>query len=344
MKSNKLILIPMIIAALCTFGIKAHSAGINAQQWITNLRSLEINQVDVDGNRLLPMPPADQQVLEQLRYGDLVSKEGIPAAGTMAKIVGHNGYSTAEYLQTILTDIGDLHNGHFVYSIPLGTGIQQLYDQAHTWVASSGTKLTETYPRIMLNRCVDFFELMFPVAGSNTDEVRRFFANFWEKCYVNAIAYANNNLVVTENEHLLRLPSKVANYAKAYESVNPRVAFPVRYRSMVKFAYEQATFFYKNTTNYLAEEANAVGLIRLLGYLGYDNNSDLRRRRPEIVKTMTDIRRIQNSRGYMMIVTALGQARMFNPRERQAARILRVKVSRLMKKLPDRILALDGQR
>ncbi len=284
---------------------------------------------------------ADQEVLETLRYNNMVSTVGMPdAQDDKNDNPGYTGYGPAELIQQSLEQVGEFRNTQFSFTMDWGPAIETLHESAKNWVTKKEGSVLEIMPRVLLNRCIDFFELTFPLAGSNTDEVRRIYSNYWSKCYTNAIAYANNSLVVSNSSSFAGLPKKVAAYAASYSQV---VVIPDMHQiSQAQFASEQANFFYDySASKTIAEEAQAVAMIRLVSYLGHDHVTALNHKEPLMKQTLTDVSMIQQSPTYRDIMAGLETGLPFDNALKAKVALLRGKVLTLLKqKLPTRLAGM----
>ena len=275
-------------------GIEQSGQNFDGPKFVEELRKDEL-KVEATGG--LAPTKHDQRVLRSLSHGIPPSREGIP--GMDEEPQGDDliqaGYPTNILIRRTMEQAERL---------PIGRRIMFYETQAARIIQNSGEKVNEEATRLVLNRTVDVVQNIIRWAGYNSEMVAQFVAQFYQQGYEVSLAYLNNP------------PSYV-------DATFPRAKVGIYYSRMM----------FSNHGALISDSAKAIMLVKLLGYLGQDLNSDLRRRSNEYRYSLLDIMNIQKEDDqYRSIVESL--SRREEPRSSDLAG-LRSQVSRLLRGLPN---------
>ena len=233
-------------------------------------------------------PVSDLELVARLGVKPPISNEGIPSLARPEVPVGvMPGVDRAvELIEPALKERRDL---------PMGERIDFLSEKAAEIIQFSGQVDPEILMRLTLNRSVDLINHVAPIAGRNPPYLARLFANHLVKTFHRAASYGNNNVGVT---------SEVFSTSKNTGAIGRQISLAdfgrVHAESVLRFA-QDPTF---------PPEARAIVLMRLLGYLGWDFNTDLLRREPPLARTITEIYRLQHSDLYRRILGAIADGQI----------------------------------
>lgn len=238
----------------------------------------------------------DGKVLRSLSIGVPPSHEGIPGQETEPDVSDllNVHYKTSTMIQRAMSD---------AQRKPVGPRIQFYEQKAAKIIQNSGELPTETAVRIVLNRSIDVVQTTIKSAGNNSELIANIVANFYKSSFEVALGYANNP----------------PNYVDA--------DFP---RAQVGIYW--ARFLWSHQAGLTSDSFKAITLIKLLGYLGQDLNSDIRRRATDYREALVDIYDIQqNEMAYQNIIDSL--ERKEEPKSSDVAG-LRVRVNQMLTLLP----------
>lgn len=260
---------------------------------VANLRKNELQMTDA---RAIKPNTRSEQVLRKLSLGIPPSREGIPGseAEPDPSDLIQSGYPTSVLIRRTIEQ---------AERKSLGAQIMFYEQQAARIIQNSGELANEEATRLVLNRSIDIVQNIIKWAGLNSEMVAQFAAQFYLQSYHVALAYLNNP------------PSYV-------DDVFPRAKVGI-YFSRVIFSNHGAL---------ITDSAKAIMLVKLLGYLGQDLNSDLRRRNNEYRYALLDILNLQkDDEQYQNILNSLAAKQ--EPRSSDLAG-LRSQVSRILMSLP----------
>ena len=262
-------------------------------KFIESLRQDELQTTS--GGAVVPNTRG-QRVLRQLSHGIPPSREGIPGydEDPSADDLIQQGYPTNILIRRAMDE---------AERKPMGRRIMFYELQAQRIIENSGEKANEEATRLVLNRSVDVVQNIIRWAGRNSEMVAQFTAQFYSQNYEIALAYTNTP------------PTYV-------EQVFPRAKVGIYYSRML----------FSNHGALISDSAKAIMLVKLLGYLGQDLNSDLRRRNDDYRYALLDILNIQKSdEQYASILNSLAARQ--EPRSGDIVG-LRSQISRILMSLP----------
>ena len=257
------------------------------------------------------MMKKERRVMEELSVWRTPSNEGIPMGPVTLDAV----YRSSAY--TIGEEITRAHK-KATSQMARGPRIQFLKDKAFEIVQDSGDRPDESFIRVILNRCVDVYNIPLQYSGDNIDEIQRFVANFWVKCYEMAAEYANKRIAISDHKlqpnHVEDIVNRyrreqyeqyldengqgynvVESYLKEYEDFVPADPMRVVSRSAVRFGRDFAVRLFTFSGTAVSKGAQSLMLIQLVNYLGYDVQNDLRYRHRSRRQTLVAIEDLQKS-------------------------------------------------
>ncbi|MCM2322453.1 MAG: hypothetical protein NDJ90_04245 [Oligoflexia bacterium] len=208
-------------------------------------------------------------------------------------------------------------------TFPFEERIEFLKEQAGRIIEVSGDRPTELLLRLTLGRSVDVTSHVLPIAGRNSAYVTRLLANFLRENFELAAGFGNNPMAVssrfksggrTDTAEFLRKVS-IAEYGRVY-----------------------ATLLWRYSQDLSSDSSKAVLLMRLLGYLGWDFNADLRRRERPIAQTIVDIYSLQHGELYQRILGTMRDGR--EPAQEDVAQ-LRRRTYTILERIPARLQSLN---
>jgi hypothetical protein len=174
------------------------------------------------------------------------------------------------------------------------------FEQAvRTIVAVSGDDGTQLAMRAMLSRAVDVVHHVMPFAGRNNAAIARAFCNFYENRFIDAIAFANNKARLCTNFEYLKSPTGTGLPALP----EPVDGFKVSVLSFGRIFAEEMYEMSHDAT--FSVSAQAVALMRGIGYLGWDLASDRKWREPEVRQLMIKVYKLQRSPEYLEILASM---------------------------------------
>jgi hypothetical protein len=271
-------------------------------KFVAELRKNEL-QID-DAGKVIPTH--DEKVLRKLSQGIPPSREGIPGREEDANSddLIEDGYPTDILIRKTMKQAQEM---------PMGKRILFYETQTARILVSSGEKNNEQATRVVLNRTVDVVQNMIRWAGDNPALIAQFIDKLYEQSYEVALAYLNNPPVKADGSY-------------------PRAQVGVYY----------ARVLFSNHAVLVKDSAKAIMLVKLLGYLGQDLNSDpLFRRSKEYRYSLLDILDIQKEDvSYQNIINSL--ANHDEPRPSDMAS-LRTKIAQVLMGLPNAAGIPGGQ-
>ena len=261
------------------------------------IESLTKDQLETTPEGAIRLKNPSVRLMRQLSHGLPPSREGIPGFDEEASAddLIQQGYPTNILIRRTIED---------AERKPMGRRIMYYELQAQRIIENSGEKSNEEATRLVLNRSVDVVQNVIRWAGLNSEMVAQFVAQFYAQNYDLALAYTNSPP-----------PSYV-------DQTFPRAKVGIYYSRML----------FSNHGALISDSAKAIMLIKLVGYLGQDLNSDLRRRNDDYRYALLDILNIQKyDDQYQSILTALA-----NRQETRSSDIagLRSQISRFFMSLP----------
>ena len=275
-------------------GIAESGQNFDGPKFVESLRQDELETTSAGAIRLRNK---SVRVMRQLSQGVPPSKEGIPGfdSDAPADDLIQQGYPTSILIRRTIDD---------AERKPMGRRIMFYELQAQRIIENSGEKANEEATRLVLNRSVDVVQNVIRWAGRNSEMVAQFVAQFYAQNYEIALAYTNSPP-----------PSYV-------DQTFPRAKVGIYYSRML----------FSNHGALISDSAKAIILIKLIGYLGQDLNSDLRRRNDDYRYALLDILNLQKSdEQYQSILNALANKQ--EPRSSDIAGV-RSQVSRILMSLP----------
>lgn len=284
----------------------AHASQLN----VTSLRQLDLKAGEIEANNRLRNSQHVERVLAALRLTPPPSTEGIPQTGELPDPgdVIQRAYTTASLIQKSIDQAATL---------PLGQRISFFEEAAARIIRKSAHQPTEQLIRITLNRSVDIANQVLPIAGNNPELIAQWLANFYLESFKLAAMWANNPC-------LLQSELGLASVSKYLTHV-----------SLAEFGRVYSTLLWRATANMTSDSSKAVMLIKLLGYLGWDFNLDLRRRESGIAEVVADVYEMQNEDpNYQNIVMSLENGN--EPSSTDLA-LLRRKIYTILQSLPGRL-------
>lgn len=234
--------------------------------------------------------------------------EGIPQAGLDAGSLVNGAYRAVGLIKEVLAERMEYE---------LGPRVPFMLERIPEILAASGRREDEMLLRFTLNRCQDMVAHLLPVSGHNYDEIGRWAANFIKQHFELAAAYGNNRYVVNS----IFAERRTLSGVQAMESAD--------------FGRIYATLLWESSIGLNSDTAKAVTLMKLLSFLGWDLNNDLRRREDRIAQSIRDVYRAQHGPEYKRVFDLLRRGR--EPRGEVLA-ALRSKVERVRANLNQRLL------
>lgn len=246
-------------------------------------------------------------------YGIVNPHEGIPQAGD-------NGPGTSELLDNAYPSVELIKRAIKKREyMAIGQRIPYMEHEAKHICVASHNRTDEMLMRYVLNRAVDTVSFILPVYGRNTDEVARALSNFYLESFQLAAGYASNRVGLVADVSL----------GAEYDS-----AEYLKKISMAEFGRTYAVLLWRYSQSLSSTSSKAILLMRLLTYMGWDMNMDLKRREPGIKMTIYDIYELQQSPQYNNILAALQAG--YEPRNADVA-YLRMGIDDIFVELPGRL-------
>lgn len=225
------------------------------------------------------------------------------------------GYSTAEMIKVTLEEAQLVIDGE---------RLNHYLDSMEFVKEISGNNGTEVLARTVLNRAKDIIDLTLPIVGYNYDMLRGFYNLFLKESYVLSAAYLNNRI-------------GIQGYLSS--SFNTSVSEYIETYSMADFSFQYAQMLLKYSQSLTTESSQAIILSRLLSYIVWDLNLDLRRRSPGILQTLSDIYRLQRTQVYRAPLMNIEND--LEPTQAQVAR-LRSRIQMILDRMAQRIPGIAG--
>jgi hypothetical protein len=236
------------------------------------------------------------RILERLRYGVPPSRFGVPGRESEPNDddLMEQQYPLNVFLRESLDEAKSLKS--------IGSRIGFFEGKVADIFSSKGT-LNDEAPKLVLNRTVDMVQNVIKWIGRNSELSQQFLVQYYVQGFNVALAYSQNPPYRAEGGFS---------------------------RADVGIFYSRVIF--KNQAGLISNTANGVMLIKLLGYLGQDLNSDLLRREKEYSLPLKKIRALQKrDPNYQRILSSL--ASNTEPRDSDLAG-LRRQISNLFDSLP----------
>ena len=221
-------------------GIAESGQNFDGPKFIESLRK---DELQTTSNGAVVPSTRTNRVMRQLSQGLPPSREGIPGFDEEAPAddLIQQGYPTNILIRRTIEE---------AERKPMGRRIMFYELQAQRIIENSGDKANEEATRLVLNRSVDLVQNVIRWAGRNSEMVAQFVAQFYAQNYEIALAYTN---------------SPPPTYV---DQTFPRAKVGIYYSRML----------FSNHGALISDSAKAIILIKLVGYLGQDINSDLLRR------------------------------------------------------------------
>ncbi len=270
----------------------AAAAMAQGQDLVGSLKQDELKSAP--NGAILPAS-ANDKVLRSLSIGVPPSSEGIPGQESepSASDLLNTRYNTSTLIRRALVD---------AQRKPVGPRIQFYEQKAAQIIKNSGQLPDEQATRIVLNRAIDVVQTTLKSAGNNSELIANIVAQFYKNSFEIALAYVNNP-------------------PNSMEGFFPRAEVGIYF----------ARFLWSNQAGLTSDSLKAITLIKLLGYLGQDLNSDLQRRKTLYREALVDIYDIQNNEtAYSNIMDSLKNQQ--EPRSSDVAG-LRVRVNNMLELL-----------
>lgn len=239
-----------------------------------------INNSDISSNEFYIQELDNQNQLEVKEFSTNTNvpydtPEGIPYAFTVSPNADvWDGYTTNEFIIVTLDEAksyGDSDRlNYYLESFPYVRAISR--NNGH-----------EVLARMVVNRAEDIFNLTLPTIGNNTDYVRSLYTGFFKQSLILASGYVNNQIGL--NSFLS-------------SSFQPNISEFIETYNLADFSYQYAKFLLRYTQGLTSDSSQAIIIARILSYLVWDLNLDMRRSQPFIRQTLADIYRLQRSNVY----------------------------------------------
>lgn len=283
----------------------------------TSLQQQRLDQGQVadlfDSRARAQQPVTDLGYFAGLKVNPPPSSEGIPSVVSPNQQSGYDvmrdAYSSVDLIERALRER---------QTMPIGERLRFMTEQAGNIIAVSGERPTEILLRLTLNRSVDVFNHIRPIAGRNTESVARYLANFYRENFELAASFGNNKIGVDSR---LTLP------------VEYTTADFLKHLSIAEYGRMYASLLWRYSADLTSDSAKAVLLMRLVNYLGWDCNADLRRRERPIAQTIADIYELQHGHLYNNLLRTLAAG--YEPSSSDLAQFRR-RVYTILERLPSR--------
>lgn len=218
-----------------------------------------------------------------------------------------------------------------------------------TILAVSGQRKDEEIARIILNRAVDTVHHVLPVAGKQRVEIARVLGNYYKSQFHRAAAFLNqSHLLNTRFEAelgILHSSDEPYDANGINDVVDPTPT--LMYVSSAEAGRLQFADMYRMSTNLsLSESAQAIFLMRGLGYLGFDLTADPLSRDRFIRQLILGVMQAQESPVYNRILTSFANSEEPKISDKDALQNISNKLARDLKaKLPKAgVIGLDQGR
>ncbi len=287
----------------------------NAAETLRSLESqiLTDNQVgDLLGTNRQSVPVSDIQLYTKINIPAAISSEGLPSAYDNKPIDSdeliNSAYSSPELITKALDERVDY---------AMGERLDHFERQSIRIINVSANRKNEEFMRIALNRGVDLVHHILPSYGKNTDEAARHLANFYKQNFEFAASMANNSASM---ESILSGQIEMSTYTKT--------------RSIAEFGRMYSNLLWRYSDGLSSQSSKAILLMRLIGYLGWDLNMDLKRNSKPIAKLIADVYELQHSKTYADILKSL---KANKEPAAPAVSNLRYKVYKILEEVPARL-------
>lgn len=225
--------------------------------------------------------PLAQSVLPKPFPQPLPNTEGIPkpepGLPDPAELYP-DAYDSAELIHKILTERK---------SYPVGPRLSFIEKGIEKVVTISGQRSWERLSRYTLNRTLDISRHAFPYAGRNTALVAQTLSNFYVESLELAASFLNNRVRLISSYE----PGPAMNAEQTAHLL-----------STAHYGRTYAVMIFDYTTGLISDRSKAILLMKLLGYLAWDLNLDLKRREPGIAQTLLDIAFVQNGEPHQRLL------------------------------------------
>lgn len=256
---------------------------------------------------------SDLQITTILKIRPAPSNVGIPALvfTAISDDVMDDAFSSAEHIEESLRQR---------LNYKMGDRIGFLQRRAAAIIQSSKERSPEFLLRLTLNRSVDVINHVRGIIGRNADYVAARMAKFLVDGFVQSATYGNSQVGLvsqltqglTDGAPYARTVS-IADYGRVFAS-----------EQMLTLAQDPG----------ITVGAQAMVLMRLLGYLGWDFNADLLRRERPLAQTIVQVYQLQHSPAYRRILSAFASSQ--EPEADDVAFLLD-ETSRLLDIIPGRL-------
>jgi hypothetical protein len=249
----------------------------------------------------------DLTAFERLRIAPPLSPEGLPSRNDRPdpRDVVESAYTTSTLIERAIAT---------AQTRGIGERIQVYENFAGRILRRSGQRTADILVRLTLNRSVDVIRTVIGTAGANPEFVALWVANFYHETFRLAAMLANNPGVATHQGNV-----NVANFLQ-------RV-------SLAEFSRIYSRLLFSASTSLTSDSSKAILLMKLIGFVGFDCNNDLRRR--SLAEVIADIYTLQNDEpAYQNVVQSLLRGQ--EPSSRDLAS-LRSQVYEILSTLPERL-------
>ena len=325
MKYANIITKGLLLISLFTLGqtsladeIVRPNTAAQVQNSLDEQRLSQAQVIDLfDSSKQTAKATSDLEYFAGLNVAPPPSNEGLPSPtnsdeqGDISSII-NNAYSSADLIAQALQERQNM---------PLGQRIQYLEERATDIIRISANRPTEILLRLTLNRSVDLTHHILPIMGYNTEELARELANFYRENFEMAASFGNNKIGVESR-------------FTTGDQDESGVAHFLRTVSIAEYGYAYANLMWNYSLGLSSGGSKAVILMRMLGYLGWDFNADLRRREKPIAQTIADIYLLQHSPLYQRILNTLASGN--EPTQNDTAE-LRSRIFSIKEKIPARL-------
>lgn len=223
----------------------------------------------------------ERESLQRLSMGPSPTQEGIPGTHGIPdpKALTEGAYSTASLLQRAIEEANRIPDD--------GPRIQHYERMAIRIVRKSGTNPWEQTVRMTMNRAVDVTKGALGIAGNNPELVSAWCANFYRMNFELASAYVNNPNKLEEGDR-----SNRQSFAQAL--------------SIAEYGRIYAQLLIRASASLTSGSSKAVIRLKLLGFLGWDLNLDLRRADSNLKELLADIFELQTEdQDYSVVLKSL---------------------------------------
>lgn len=219
-------------------------------------------------------------------------KEGIPESHVIPdpKPLISEAYTTATLLQRAIEEAQSLPTD--------GAKIQHFEMMAKRIVVRSGSNPWEQAIRMAMNRSMDVMNAVLPHAGNNSEFVASWGAQFYEENFELAIALLNNPATLDSRDG--------ANRASRDQKGG--------HLSIAEFGRIYSQLLLRASASLTSGSLKAVLRMKMISFLGWDINQDLRRQDPNLKEILADISALQTEdQDYAAVLHCLTQRQEPDP-------------------------------